>query len=301
MKDPQPDKWKITAIVALSVLGLAMFAAVATPNLLRSRMAANSASRLASLKEAFSAVQAAERKLAKIATVELLVEDLDKATSAIEAKLPAYNAEVTNYAQTSETNAQMDRVMLQVRVPANRLDEFLADMHRVATRVESEAIETADVTTEFVDTDAKLRNLAAAEQQYLSLLKQSHSVEETLKVTQALNSTRTEIDRIQGELNVLNQRVETSLVKITLRRDAEARILGVYWRPAANFKRAVRDLLSGFADYADAVVSFFVQLPIFVLWLVTVLVLIAWGLRIALAFFRFFNRHGWFRVRLVQQ
>jgi hypothetical protein len=301
MKDPQPDKWKITAIVALSVLGLAMFAAVATPNLLRSRMAANSASRLASLKEAFSAVQAAERKLAKIATVELLVEDLDKATSAIEAKLPGYNAEVTNSAQTSETNAQMDRVMLQVRVPANRLDEFLADMHRVATRVESEVIETADVTTDFVDTDAKLRNLAAAEQQYLSLLKQSHSVEETLKVTQALNSTRTEIDRIQGELKVLNQRVETSLVKITLRRDAEARILGVYWRPAANFKRAVRDLLSGFADYADAVVSFFVQLPIFVLWLVTVLVLIAWGLRIALAFFRFFNRHGWFRVRPVQQ
>ena len=263
-------------------------------------MAANEASRFASLKEAFASVQAAERKLAKVATVELLVDDLDKANRAIEAQLPAYSAEVTNSAKTSDTNAELDRVMIQVRVPANRLGNFLADMHRVATRVESEAIETADVTTEFVDTDAKLRNLTAAEQQYLNLLKQSHSTDEILKVTQALNSTRTEIDKIQGEMKLLNQRVETSLVKITLRRDAEARVLGFYWRPAANFKRAVRELLSGFADYADAMVSFIVQLPIYILWLVTVLVLIAWGLRIALAFFRFFHRHGWFRIRAAQ-
>lgn len=301
MNDPRPDKWKITAIIALAVLGISFFGAIATPNLLRSRMSANSAARFASLKEAFASVQAAERKLAKIATVELLVDDLDKATRAIEAKLPGYKAEVTNSAKTSDSNAEMDRVMVQVRVPADRLDEFLADIHHVATRVESEAIETADVTTEFVDTDAKLRNLNAAEQQYLDLLKRSHSTDEVLKVTQALNSTRTEIDRIQGELKVLNQRVETSLVKITLRRDAEARVLGFYWRPAANFKRSVRDLLSGFADYADAMVSFIVQLPIYVLWLATVLVLIAWGLRIALAFFRFFHRHGWFRVRPAQQ
>lgn len=301
MNDSRPDKWKITAIIALSVLGLAMFGAIATPNLLRSRMAASSASRLASLKEAFTAVQAAERKLAKTATVELLVDDLDKASVAIEAKLPTYGAEVTNSATTSDTNSEMDRVMIQVRVPANRLNDFLKDMHHVAMRVESEVIETADVTTDFVDTDAKLRNLTAEEQQYLNLLKRAHSTDEALKVTQALNSTRTEIDRIQGELKVLNQRVDTSLVKITLRRDAESRFLGFYWRPAVNLKRSIRKLLSGFADYADAMVSFIVQLPIYVLWLVTVLVLIAWGLRIALAFFRFFNRHGWFHERSVQK
>jgi hypothetical protein len=257
-------------------------------------MAANKAAMYGRLNETFQAVKAAERKLTRTAEIQLLVDDLSKATNTILSKVTAFGGEVTNSASTTDSTAEPSNVLLQVRVPAARLDDFLKELRGAGWRVESESTETADVTAHHVDTEAKLRNLKAVEQQYLALLKRSRSVEDTLKITEKLNATRTEIDSTQGELHVLNQQVDTSLVKITLRRDAEARVFGIYWRPFANFKRSLHDLLSGLTDYVDAMVSFIVQLPLYALWRLTVLVFIAIGVRICLTIFRFFFSRGWF-------
>jgi hypothetical protein len=48
------DKWKITAIIALSLCGLLFIASISAPRLLRSRMAANKAAMYGRLNETFS-------------------------------------------------------------------------------------------------------------------------------------------------------------------------------------------------------------------------------------------------------
>jgi hypothetical protein len=44
-----------------------------------------------------------------------------------------------------------------VRVPSNRFDEFIGEVEKLATKVESKNITTEDVTEQFIDTEARLK------------------------------------------------------------------------------------------------------------------------------------------------
>jgi hypothetical protein len=246
---------------------------------------------------ASESVSAAERKLTRTASVDLSVDDLAAANAALEKKVAGFHGEIVKSTTSASASGQPDRIVASVRVPAAQLDAFLKDLHSLAVRVTSESVETVDVTDEYIDTDAKLRNLKAAERQYLELLKRARSVEETLKITEKLTETRAAIDSTQGSLDALNKQIESSIVNITMSPDANTRVLGIYWRPLANLKLSVRGLMEGVVDYLDVVVGFLVRLPLYLLWFVTGLVVIAATLRIALTVLRFFWKRGWFRLR----
>jgi hypothetical protein len=57
--------------------------------------------------------------------------------------------------------------LLSIRVPAERFDEFRAQIRELSLRVESESIDAQDLTQQYVDQDARLPNLRAQAQQYL--------------------------------------------------------------------------------------------------------------------------------------
>ncbi len=73
--------------------------------------------------------------------------------------------------------------ILTIRVPAARFDEARAAIRKLGIRVTSEKVNAEDVTRQYVDQDASLRNLRAEETQYLTILKQAHTVKDMLLVT----------------------------------------------------------------------------------------------------------------------
>ena len=52
---------------------------------------------------------------------------------------------------------------LTIRVPAARFEEARAEIRKLGLRVESEKIDAQDVSRQYVDQDANLRNLRAEE------------------------------------------------------------------------------------------------------------------------------------------
>ena len=66
-----------------------------------------------------------------------------------------------------------NRGTLTIRVPAARFEEARAEIRKLGLRVESEKIDAQDVTRQYVDQDASIRNLRAEEAQYLTILKQA--------------------------------------------------------------------------------------------------------------------------------
>jgi hypothetical protein len=66
----------------------------------------------------------------------------------------------------------------------------LAELRRLAVGSISEQIASEDVTDEFVDTEARLRNHKRLEEQLLELLKIAHDVEAALKVHHELAERR---------------------------------------------------------------------------------------------------------------
>jgi Domain of unknown function (DUF4349) len=179
---------------------------------------------------------------------------------------------------TSGQDAQS--ASLEVRVPAERFEEARAEIRKLGLRVESERVEAQDITRQYVDLDARLRNLQSEEAQYLSIMKRASTVKDTLAVSEKLSDVRGQIEQQQAEFQALSKQVETVAINVSLRTEAEAQVFGLHRRPLYQLKLAIRDGLSSFGEYVAAMVTFAFLLPTILLWLGTILLGASLGWRI---------------------
>jgi len=205
-------------------------------------------------------------------------------------KTPAETAEkIVQIAQraggflvTSNVNGGADATsaLLSIRVPAEKFGEVRAQIRKLGLRVESESIDAQDVTKQYVDQEARVRNLRAQEQQYFGILRKAATVKDTLEVSDKLNEVRGAIEERQAEFEALSKQVETVAINITLRAEADAQVFGLNWRPLYQLKIAAREGLDGFGEYAASMTAFVFYLPTILLWLFTILAGAAMGWRI---------------------
>jgi hypothetical protein len=183
---------------------------------------------------------------------------------------------------TSSVNGGADATsgLLSIRVPTDKFEEVRAQIRKLSLRMESESIDAQDVTKQYVDQEARLRNLRAQEQQYLGILRKAATVKDTLEVSDKLNEVRGAIEERQAEFEALSKQVETVAINITLRAEADAQVFGLNWRPLYQLKIAAREGLDGFGEYAASMTTFVFYLPTILLWLFTILVAAAVGWRI---------------------
>jgi hypothetical protein len=167
---------------------------------------------------------------------------------------------------------------LTVRGPVNKFEEVRAKIVRLGVRVQSEKVEAQDVTKQYVDLSAQLRNLQAQEIQYLGILKQARTVKDTVEVSEKLNEVRSQIDQQQVEFDTLSKQVEPVAVTVSLRAEADVQVFGLHWRPLYRLKEAARDGLDGIGAYASSMASFVFFIPALILWVVTILLgaAVAW-------------------------
>ena len=97
--------------------------------------------------------------------------------------------------------------------------------------MESEKFEAHDVTRQYIDQEATIRNLQAEELQYSTILKQANNVNLMLMVSEKLSQVRGQIEQQQAEFNALSQQAETVAIAISLRTETEERVFGLNWRP----------------------------------------------------------------------
>lgn len=224
-----------------------------------------------------SQAQAAfDRKIVRTGTMQLVVTDAPAAVQRLQSLAQSLGGyvESSNLTQVGETM----NGSVKLRVPAARFDEARSGARAIGLRVQSESVEATDVTRQFVDLEASLRNFRAEEAQYLEIMKRAGKIEDVLQVAEHLSDVRGRIEQTQGELNLLSHQVDMSTLTITLIAQAEARVAGLEWRPLYNARRAFRDLLQGLADYADTMVGILIYLPLIFVWIATVLffALVAW-------------------------
>jgi Domain of unknown function (DUF4349) len=218
----------------------------------------------------------ADRKMVRTATLEMLVQHPEDTAE----KIRALAEREGGFLVSSEVRGQEYAVggTLTIRVPAEKFDSVRDEIRKLSLRVESERIEAQDVTRQYADQEANLRNLRAEEQQYLLILKQARTVKDTLEVSEKLGQIRGQIEQQQAEFNALSKQIETVAITVNLRAEAEAQVLGLNWRPLYQIKTAFRDGLDGLANYFSAITAFAFFLPTILLWAATIAVggAVAW-------------------------
>ena len=117
----------------------------------------------------------------------------------------------------SSDRSEKHRGFTSIRVPAERLDNAVLQLRQLASEVESEISTSKDVTDEYVDTTARLKNLEATEQALINLLERAERVEDALAVHRELTGIREEVERLEGRIKFLEQTSAFSLINVSLR------------------------------------------------------------------------------------
>ena len=208
------------------------------------------------------------RKIIRTSSLEIIVAHPAETAEQITALAEGLGGYIET-ASSGGPNATSANVT--VRVPADRFEQARAGIRNLGIRVESERVDAQDVTRQYVDQDASLRNLLAEEAQYLTILKQASTVKDMLAVSEQLSTVRGQIEQQEAEFHALSRQIETVSIAISLRTQAEAQAFGLNWRPLYQLKVALHDGLESIANYGTAMLTILFYLPATLLWVGTIL------------------------------
>jgi len=104
---------------------------------------------------------------------------------------------------------------VNVRIPSHSFDGFIEDISSGVEQFDVKDISARDVTEEFLDVEARMKNKKELEARYQEILKKAQNVKEILEIEREINSLRSDIESMEGRLNYLKNQVSLSSIQIT--------------------------------------------------------------------------------------
>lgn len=191
--------------------------------------------------------QQAERLVVRTAYLSIVVPEPEAAMNDLARLAEAMGGFVVSSDLSTmqlANGAEVPRASITFRVPAEKFQESLEQVRRMASRVDEERIQGQDVTEEYVDLRARLSNLRAAEKQLQTIMEQATRTEDVLQVYRELTNIRGEIERLQGRIRYLEQSAAMSAITVDLVPDEASQPLHIgHWEPKGVAKDALEALL----------------------------------------------------------
>jgi len=164
-----------------------------------------------------------DRKIVRNATLNLQVENIAAAVQQIEDAAGAAggfvsssNVFVSNTEETVDSAERTQTASVTIRVPADAYSSVMSQLRGIAKETVAETSDASEVTEEYTDLQARLRNLEATEGRYLELLARAVTIDEILTVQDRLNTVRLEIEQVTGRINVLNSLTDFATITVRL-------------------------------------------------------------------------------------
>jgi hypothetical protein len=205
-----------------------------------------------------------DRYLIKDATLTLEVKDARQASRTLARAVSTARGYVSDTHETVDELGQRS-VTTKVRVPFTRFDASMQQIEALGKVLEKQ-ITAEDVTEEFVDSQAKLRNLQRTEQRLLAHLDQTGRLPDILLVEKEVNRVRGEIEQLEGRLRFLEHRIAFSTIELTLNEAARAQLVV----PASSYSsgKQASDALRSLVGFLQVIWSSVIWLAIWaVVWL----------------------------------
>ena len=158
-------------------------------------------------------VENADRQIISQASLSVEVEDVAGAVAQVRTIAETRGGFISQLATTGTPGRQ--RSDLTVRVPQGEFFDTLESIKRLG-KVWAENAGSEDVTERFIDLEARLRSAQREEESLLSLLERADTVSNILTIERELARVRSEIERLQGQINYLSRRVDLATISVAL-------------------------------------------------------------------------------------
>lgn len=165
------------------------------------------AAKAARQESAPSATATVDKKIIKTGNLNLKVEKAETAAESLANIAKLNKGEISN-SYFSESSRGIKSGYLTVRVPYQNFENVFAEIKKVATQVMSESSNAQDITAEFIDLEARLKNTQAEEASFVAILSRSGKIEDVLAVTREVARVRGEIEQLQGQIRYLSSQTD---------------------------------------------------------------------------------------------
>lgn len=155
-----------------------------------------------------------ERKVIQTAYLQIEVKDIKTGSEEmmkLVSKLNGYIASSNNW--IDENNQRFNS--FQVRIPVRSFYTALARLEDLG-EIKQRSMNGQDVTEEYIDVEARLKNLKLQEERYRAILQKASKVEDVLQVERELERVRGEVESLQNRLNYLNNQVTLSTIDVQM-------------------------------------------------------------------------------------
>jgi len=230
---------------------------------------------------AYAVGTATERMIIQTIDMVVTVEDTDKVVGELNALVASYKGYISASRKWIQDNQTYANVTL--RVPAESLNEVMGKIYGLVLKVETENRSGQDVTEEYTDLGARLRNLEATEKELLALLTEVREnrgkAEDILAIYRELTEIRAQIESLKGRMQYLERMTALATINLTIRpKEAPKPVVEKYkWSPLITLNNALRAFVLVLQKLVDIIIvlvifSPFVLVPLVVIWLIVYLV-----------------------------
>jgi len=171
------------------------------------------------------------------------------------------------YQSYSAMGKEVPEATVVVRIPAEKLDEALAEIKKDAVDVQYENRSGQDVTNIYVDLQSQLKAKEAAEKKLLEILDNAQESEDVLAIYMQIQSIQSEIEVLKGQIKYYEESAALSSVSVRLIAEEGTQPITIGpWKPEGAAKDAVQDLILFSQNFADFLIRFVIfTLPALIL------------------------------------
>lgn len=153
---------------------------------------------------------AVQRKLIKSGEMRVVTAHVTEASKLAEQVVKQQGGRI-------EDKSEGEDVHYDIRVPATKLEVTMKAFEGLGT-VKYQKVWVKDVTDEYIDVEAKLKNMRTLRDRLRVLYKKAEKVEDMLKIEKELARVQGELDSMEGRMNVMKRDVAYSKIDLNIER-----------------------------------------------------------------------------------
>ncbi len=200
-------------------------------------------------------------KIIRTGSLQLDVGDVEKALGAARTAIQGLGG----FIGASQQYRDGDNTVATItyRIPAERWEDALDALRRLGSEV-SEKTDSADVTGQLVDLDARIRNLKASETALVGYIERATKVDDILEIESRLSDVRGQIEQLTAQQASLADQVAYATLAVTFGvTDKAIQTAADSWDPLSEIDKAGASLVGFVQGLATAGIWFvIVWLPI---------------------------------------
>jgi hypothetical protein len=147
----------------------------------------------------------------------------------------------------SSDDGSMKTGTVTIRVPSNFFSKALSDASQLGT-LKNQTLSTQDVTEEYVDLQARIKNSEAHVSSLVALLAQAKTIDQILQVEGVVNAAQQDLEQLKGRLRFLDEHTSYSTITMNIYEKGTEPVVEVAstWGVGGAFKDALHYLVRVF-------------------------------------------------------